>query len=71
MTSERYRGTRRSFCGVTFVEVTDDRHVHGDAVQVVAVLARESHLVEEGQRFVFREGRPKGNGTRTDVTGVG
>ena len=28
------------------------------------------YLVEEGQRFVFREGRSKGVGTVTDVTGV-
>ncbi|MFW5956546.1 MAG: GTPBP1 family GTP-binding protein [Halorhabdus sp.] len=29
-----------------------------------------SYLVEEGQRFVFREGRSKGVGMVTDVTGV-
>jgi elongation factor 1-alpha len=29
-----------------------------------------SYLVEEGQRFVFREGRSKGVGTVRDVTGV-
>jgi len=29
-----------------------------------------SYLVEEGQRFVFREGRSKGVGTVTEVTGV-
>jgi elongation factor 1-alpha len=28
------------------------------------------YSIEEGQRFVFREGRSKGVGTVTDITGV-
>ncbi|WP_324756970.1 GTPBP1 family GTP-binding protein [Haloarcula montana] len=40
----------------------------GDAGQTRVRFKFRSYLVEEGQKFVFREGRSKGVGTVTDVT---
>ncbi|WP_181687392.1 GTPBP1 family GTP-binding protein [Halorhabdus salina] len=42
----------------------------GDSGRARVRFKFRSYLVEEGQRFVFREGRSKGVGTVTDVTGV-
>ncbi|WP_254279021.1 GTPBP1 family GTP-binding protein [Haloarcula marina] len=40
----------------------------GDAGRTTVEFKFRSYLVEEGQKFVFREGRSKGVGTVTDVT---
>jgi elongation factor 1-alpha len=39
----------------------------GDAGTTTVEFKFRSYLVEEGQKFVFREGRSKGVGTVTDV----
>lgn len=40
----------------------------GDAGETTVRFKFRSYLVEEGQKFVFREGRSKGVGTVTDIT---
>jgi elongation factor 1-alpha len=42
----------------------------GDSGKARVQFKFRPYLVEEGQRFVFREGRSKGVGRVTDVTGV-
>jgi elongation factor 1-alpha len=46
------------------------RLLPGDTGRARVRFKFRSYLVEEGQQFVFREGRSKGVGTVTDVTGV-
>jgi elongation factor 1-alpha len=44
------------------------RLLPGDSGRATVRFKFRPYLVEEGQRFVFREGRSKGVGTVTDVT---
>ncbi|ELY40559.1 GTPBP1 family GTP-binding protein [Halalkalicoccus jeotgali] len=46
---------------------TDERLLPGDTGRTRVRFKFRPYLVEEGQRFVFREGRSKGVGTVTDV----
>ncbi len=46
----------------------DGRLLPGDTGTATVRFKFRSYLVEEGQKFVFREGRSKGVGTVTDVT---
>ena len=48
----------------------DGQLLPGDSGKARVQFKFRPYLVEEGQRFVFREGRSKGVGTVTDVTGV-
>ena len=48
----------------------DSQLLPGDSGRARVRFKFRPYLVEEGQRFVFREGRSKGVGTVTDVTGV-
>ncbi|AGB16665.1 GTPase [Halovivax ruber XH-70] len=49
----------------------DGRLLPGDSGTARVRFKFRPYLVEEGQKFVFREGRSKGVGTVTDVTPVG
>ncbi len=48
----------------------DGQLLPGDTGQARVRFKFQPHLIEEGQRLVFREGRSKGVGTITDVTPV-